>query len=221
MFVTFLCNLTLVTRNLKAKNQFVAHRDVNVPLTSRKKKQKGMGKHCSPKRMTTIYFITICKGKIPPSPNNPQGGGGRPGETGGRQREEISLFSSLNMLTMSHINFYLRNQKCRPWWRPERSMRHAERRVTTAFHGFPRWEIFAVRSLENANQVYYSVLPMRLTVPSTILAMLALPFPEFLLFHSTQHECGIFLDLFYLCIHLVSGTKLLNPSLGLYYWPIY
>lgn len=57
--------------------------------------------------------------------------------------------------------------------------------------------------------------------PSTILAMLALPFPEFLLFHSTQHKCGIFLDVFYLCIHLASGTKLSNPSLGLYYLPIY
>lgn len=54
MFVTFLCNLTLVTRNLEAKNQFVAHWDVNVPLISRKKEQKGMGKHGSPKRMTTI-----------------------------------------------------------------------------------------------------------------------------------------------------------------------
>lgn len=144
------------------------------------------------------------------------------------------------MSTMSHINLDLRNQKSRPWWRPERSidMQKEESQLPFLASNDGRsltWDPWKCKqgllfsSSHEANNVPltqtfpYLLIESPANVngfqktPSTILAMLALPFPKFLLFHSTQHECGIFLDLFYLCIHLASGTKLLNPSLGLYY----
>lgn len=97
MSVTFLANLTMVTRSLEAKNQLCRLSGVKCASHQQKgKKWKVIDKNFSQKRMTT-YF----KGKIPPFIK--EFSKRWAGERWRGQREQISLPRSLRMLKMSHV----------------------------------------------------------------------------------------------------------------------
>lgn len=76
----------MFTRNLEAKNQLRSSSGIKCASDQQKEKQKGMGKHCSPKRMATVHFITIYKGKRPPFTTRPQKDGQEKEEEGGGEK---------------------------------------------------------------------------------------------------------------------------------------